>query len=112
LRGPGAGRRAPVRYVTFVLGAAVLLLALVWLIVRDPSRGPVRLLGVACLLGGGVGNLIDRLAFGHVRDFAVLHAGAVSTGVFNMADVAVMVGCAVLVAAARRAVAGEPPSRS
>jgi signal peptidase II len=94
--GLGADLPAPVRHVTFVLAAAGLLLALVWLTVRDGSPGPVRLLGVACVLGGGVGNLVDRLALGHVRDFAVLHAGGVSTGVFNVADVAVMLGCVML----------------
>jgi signal peptidase II len=95
--GFGAGLPAPVRHAAFVLIAAVLLLALVWLIVRDRSPGLGRLLGVACVLGGGAGNLIDRLALGQVRDFAILHAGVVSTGIFNVADVAVMVGCVVLV---------------
>jgi signal peptidase II len=92
----GADLPAPVRSFIFVVVAAVLLLALVSLTVRDPSRGLVRLLAVACVLGGGVGNLIDRLAFGHVRDFAVLHVGGLSTGVFNLADVAVMLGCVAL----------------
>jgi signal peptidase II len=98
----GAGLPASARHSIFVVAAAALLLALVFLIVRDPSRTPVRLLTVACVLGGGVGNLIDRLAFGHVRDFAVLHLGGLSTGVFNGADVAVTVGCFVLALRVRR----------
>jgi signal peptidase II len=92
----GASLPARARTFTFVIGAAVLLLALVTLAVRDPSRTPIQLFAVACILGGGVGNLVDRLALGHVRDFAVLHVGGLSTGVFNLADVAVMLGCVAL----------------
>jgi signal peptidase II len=52
---------------------------------------------VACIVGGGAGNVLDRLASGHVRDFAVLHVGPLTTGIFNVADVTITLGCGVLV---------------
>jgi signal peptidase II len=48
---------------------------------------------LALIVAGGVGNLIDRLRFGgYVTDFLYLHAGALHTGVFNVADMAITGG--------------------
>lgn len=48
---------------------------------------------LALLIGGGIGNLIDRLRFrGVVTDFMVLAAGPLHTGVFNFADTAITAG--------------------
>ena len=50
------------------------------------------LTGLCCIIGGGLGNLWDRLLLGSVTDFFQLRAGAVHTGIFNMADVSVSLG--------------------
>ncbi len=50
---------------------------------------------VACLLGGALGNLIDRLRVGHVIDFIDLHFWPI----FNVADIAITVGAGLLVIA-------------
>ena len=89
----GARLPVPLRSVAFVVVAARALLGIA--IVASPALP--RVLAVACILGGGAGNLVDRLAFGHVRDFAVLHVGPLGTGIFNVADVAVTLGCGALV---------------
>jgi len=50
-------------------------------------------IAVAFILGGGIGNLIDRVARGgRVTDFLYLAAGPLHTGVFNVADVAITGG--------------------
>ncbi len=47
----------------------------------------------ALIIGGGIGNLIDRLRFdGAVTDFLYLHAGSLHTGIFNVADMAITAG--------------------
>lgn len=67
-----------------------------WMLWRNPSR---RLLdvGLALILGGAVGNLIDRVAYGQVVDFLVFHAWGWSYPAFNLADSAITVGAGVLI---------------
>jgi len=50
------------------------------------------LAGLCCIVGGGMGNLWDRLLLGSVTDFFQLRAGPLHTGIFNMADVSVSLG--------------------
>lgn len=53
-------------------------------------------LGVCFLLGGGIGNIYDRLKFGSVTDFLHIDFGLFKTGVFNLADVSIMIGIGIL----------------
>ncbi|MGB5554066.1 MAG: signal peptidase II [Flavobacteriaceae bacterium] len=50
----------------------------------------------AFVIGGGIGNLIDRIAYGSVTDFFQVKLGFLKTGIFNMADVSVTTGVLVL----------------
>jgi signal peptidase II len=79
--------------VAFALGAAIIVSVL---LVRSPERRLFRA-GLALILGGAVGNVIDRLRFGHVVDFVDLHAGAWHWPAFNVADSAITVGAALLI---------------
>lgn len=51
--------------------------------------------GFACMLGGIIGNLVDRIAFGYVRDFISLEF--INFPIFNIADIALTVGCICIV---------------
>lgn len=53
---------------------------------------------LALVLGGALGNLWDRLTLGRVTDFVLLHAGEHSWPAFNVADSAITVGVAILIA--------------
>ncbi|MBN8822600.1 MULTISPECIES: signal peptidase II [unclassified Spirosoma] len=53
-------------------------------------------LGASFIIGGGIGNLIDRAAYGSVTDFLHIRLGLLQTGIFNMADVSVMVGAGLI----------------
>ena len=57
------------------------------------------LIAVALFASGGASNLIDRLVRGSVIDFMNVGVGPVRTGIFNVADVAVMAGAALLAVA-------------
>ena len=51
----------------------------------------------ACVIGGGIGNLIDRIVYGEVTDFFHIDLGGYfKTGIFNMADVSVTMGVIVI----------------
>ena len=59
-----------------------------WFLLTGRVRGRGDDVALALIVGGGTGNLIDRLRFGgYVTDFLYLHAGRLHTGVFNVADV-------------------------
>src|SRR5919198_2754029 len=87
-----SGWQTPV-LIVFALAAAVLVIAL---IVRSPER---RMLctGLALILGGAVGNVIDRMRLGHVIDFLDFHVAGWHWPAFNVADSAITVGAALLI---------------
>jgi signal peptidase II len=72
-------------------------IALVIYLSRTPlARHRILLCGITLILGGAVGNLIDRVLLGHVVDFVLAHWGNANFPAFNIADAAISVG-AVLV---------------
>jgi len=48
------------------------------------------------VFAGGISNLIDRILWGSVVDFMSVGVGPLRTGIFNVADVAVMIGIALI----------------
>ena len=84
------------------VGLGVGLLLLLVYLVRTRNLCWQGFLGLALVCAGGVSNLGDRLfRHGLVTDFIVLRVGPLHTGIFNLADFAVVVGALLLVAALR-----------
>lgn len=71
---------------------AIVFLSL-WLF-RETSR--LSACGLGLILGGALGNAIDRAVYGAVADFVLLHAAGFEWYVFNIADAAIVVGVALL----------------
>ena len=70
----------------------VLAALLVYLFVSKPQN-PIVVMSVALIVGGGVSNLIDRVRYGgYVVDFLNVGIGSLRTGIFNVADMAIMTG--------------------
>ncbi len=59
--------------------------------------------GMSLIVGGGIGNMIDRVAYGSVIDFMNIDLGGIRTGIFNFADVAVSFGLVLLLITIYRA---------
>ncbi len=93
--GAGSGMSERSRFLVFSLGGSgVILAGLCYLFSRKRLSigGTVAL---SSILGGAIGNQIDRFLFqGAVTDFLFLSLGPVHTGVFNVADMAIMFGAA------------------
>ena len=91
----GAGWPRPVRTAIFGGGNALLLAIFVVAMRRGwPTR---TLLGVALFVGGGVSNLLDRISHESVIDFMNVGIGPVRTGIFNVADMAIMLGVGIII---------------
>lgn len=65
-------------------------------LVRNTNLNALFSLGLCFVIGGGIGNLFDRIVHGSVTDFMLIHAGAFRTGVFNLADVSIMTGTGII----------------
>jgi signal peptidase II len=96
---PGAflslGATLPHEWATavFTLGGSVVILAALLYAVLAAKLGARELVALCLVCGGGIGNLIDRVRFhGYVTDFLNMGLGSIRTGIFNVADVALMVG--------------------
>ena len=74
------------------------MLIMVWLMVMAfrSKLSRIGLFGLTAIIGGGVGNMIDRLAYDSVTDFLYIDLGFFETGIFNLADVSIMVGIGLL----------------
>jgi signal peptidase II len=93
----GASLADPLRGVLFlVLTSALLAFFSMYTLVEKKSSHTV-FFASSMIIGGGMGNLLDR-AFrdGAVIDFANVGIGGLRTGIFNVADMAVLFGCMVL----------------
>lgn len=65
-----------------------------YLITNNISKAYI--IGLCFIIGGGIGNVFDRIRYGSVTDFLHLKFGLLQTGVFNLADVSVMTGIFIL----------------
>ena len=81
------------RWLLVGLTAIISLVVAVW-ITRE--KLPTERFALGLILGGALGNIVDRIRFGYVVDFVHLHAGQWSFYVFNVADAAISVGVAIL----------------
>lgn len=95
---------------TIVLPTLAICLALAWIWHR--SRRLLERLGYAAILGGALGNLVDRVPDGAVTDFIDLHAGGWHFPTFNLADIGITAGVVLLLASTVIGGTGRPGKAS
>ena len=82
------------RWMLVAMTAAIAI-GVAWWITREEKRGDQ--LALSLVLGGALGNIVDRARHGYVVDFADLHFGAFRPFlVFNVADAAISIGVVIL----------------
>lgn len=79
------------------LAIVVSVLLVVW-IARSQQSGRRETFALAFILGGALGNLYDRIEFGYVVDFIVVHYRDYFWPAFNLADAAITLGAFILIA--------------
>lgn len=82
----------------FTLLAIVISIVLIIWIKKLPSSEKLTATSLALILGGAIGNLIDRLLYGYVIDFIQVWLGSYPWPAFNIADSAISVGAVILLA--------------
>ena len=104
------GSRLPerLRFWVFTVGVAVVLGAVLITAVAKRGLTIMDIVSLALVAGGGLGNWIDRVAGGRVVDFMNLGIGPVRTGIFNVADLAIVAG--VVLMALKRSKRSSAPS--
>ena len=102
----GSGLPDSVRTAVFTIATGLALLALAVVALRGRWSG-LRLAALVLFVAGGASNWVDRALHGSVVDFLNVGLGPLRTGIFNVADMAIMLGAALfLLAELRRRPAG------
>ncbi len=103
IRNPGAafgllaGSSNAFRMVFFAVTSLFALALLGTILFRLPEKDWIGQLSIAGILGGAIGNLIDRLRFGEVIDFLDVYVESYHWPAFNVADSAISVGVVCLI---------------
>jgi signal peptidase II len=96
-RGAAFGILQEQRWFFLVITVAVVS-GIVWYFHRSYRTGrPLLLIALAVILGGAVGNFLDRALFGQVVDFLQFNFGSYTFPIFNLADTAICVGVAMVI---------------
>ncbi len=78
------------RWILVAIAIAAVLI--IWSYARHETGRPIVLFAFGAILGGALGNLVDRLRFGYVEDFILAHWGVHEWPAFNVADAAITMG--------------------
>ena len=81
----------------FFIAIAVIASIVIVYLMRKPQNDTLMNAALALILGGAIGNVIDRVRLGHVVDFIQVHGAGYYFPAFNVADSAITVGAALLI---------------
>lgn len=84
------------RYALLTLLPIAILALLLFYTLRSRELDTWQIVAYSFILGGGISNIYDRLLYGKVVDFMNMGIGTLRTGIFNFADVSIMIGLFML----------------
>lgn len=91
----GAKLSEEIRFAIFVIFVCGFVIWALWYVLKK-SLSPLEHFSWALIIGGSIGNLIDRIIYGRVIDFMHIGMGGLRTGIFNIADFAIVIGMSIL----------------
>ncbi|GLB53021.1 lipoprotein signal peptidase [Neptunitalea chrysea] len=80
-----------IKLIIFQLVPLIVLLGLFYYAIHKTDTN-LKFVALTFIIGGGIGNIIDRVLYSSVTDFMYIEIGSLHTGIFNMADVSVTLG--------------------
>lgn len=93
----GTSLPAPVKLIFLNIIPLIALLAGIAFLIFKTNLPKVSVIGLCFIIGGGLGNIYDRILYGSVTDFLHIDFIIFQTGIFNMADVSIMFGMFLLI---------------
>jgi signal peptidase II len=91
------GSESPALRISFFIAISLVAVAFILSLYRKTTRDQTALTwGLPLVLGGALGNLTDRIRYGHVIDFIRIHIGTYEWPTFNVADIAIVVGVGLM----------------
>jgi len=91
--GMGSGFSPIMKSVFLIILPIIVLISIIVYVYRDKEIDKLSLIGFSIIIGGGIGNIFDRIIYGSVTDFLFIDLGGIfKTGIFNIADLAVTTG--------------------
>ncbi|MDX1573933.1 MAG: signal peptidase II [Methylophaga sp.] len=94
------------RWFFVVLAAVISAVLIIWMR-RLAQTAKLEAISLALIIGGAIGNVIDRLMYGYVIDFLDVYAGSYHWPAFNIADSAICIGAVLLIIDSFRKPAGQ-----
>jgi signal peptidase II len=93
----GANFDPQLRFWIFTVGIAAITFGVLYYLIRNKSLPDLQVSAYTLIVAGGFGNLVDRIQKETVTDFINMGIGSLRTGIFNVADMAIMLGVFVLI---------------
>ena len=91
--GMGSDFSPIMKSVFLIILPIIVLISIIIYVYRDKEIDKISLIGFSIIIGGGIGNIFDRIIYGSVTDFLFIDLGGIfKTGIFNIADLAVTTG--------------------
>ena len=94
--GFGTAIHPVIKKILFLAFPALILIILIGFIMIRTRENIYFIIGISFIIGGGIGNIFDRIVHGSVTDFLHIDMGIFKTGIFNLADVSIMFGTACI----------------
>ena len=96
--GMGSDLNPTLRILLLLVLPVVVLAYVTYYILKNKDMDKLSLIAFCCIIGGGIANVFDRLAYGEVTDFFFIDLGGIfRTGIFNVADMSVTFGLLALI---------------
>ncbi|MDE3109113.1 MAG: signal peptidase II [Acidobacteriota bacterium] len=92
-----ADSQAPWRAPLLIVFSVIVIGLIIWMLWTHRSGGVLGSYGLASILGGAAGNVVDRVFHRSVTDFIDFHLGSYHWYTFNVADTAIVIGAALVI---------------
>ncbi len=86
----------PIKIFFLIALPIVFLIIGLYFMIKWSNRNIWLILSIGFVVGGGIGNMIDRVLYQSVTDFLHIRMGPIQSGIFNMADVSIIFGMGIL----------------